>query len=1225
MVLVGEAPKGVTGAPAEISELTKKFASGLNVDEASQLTRALNEQGAAAFESSNVVETLQTSLTEKTAGSLKAFSALAANVDAWIHPHLIQLLPLVVSAMSADAADVKSAANDAVEAAVKQLVRHAGSEEVDCVAAINSLEEGAAFVKSAIAEELAADSARGLSAFQALSSRGEAWLSAALNDNFSAAFAAAIAAENSGAISAFVARSLAQDAAAFAATVLAGGASIFEKGYLVEAFEGAVASKDANAQAGALAFFEALHADGSAWAEPYLVKLLPSTLTLFSAKSNEVSSKVDEVVRSFIGRVNPKSMKHFLQVIFSGMDVKQNWQTKAGATALLGFVATSYPEEVGIFMLDVVVELTKVVSDTKKQVKEAANAAFLTVGGTIQNGDIKELIPALLKAYSSPVKETVPTLDKLLGTTFVNSVDSPTLGIIVPFLLRSFAERKTVMKRRSAVVVDSMCKLVDDPRDAANFYPIIEPCLKKCIDEVAIEEIRNTCERSLNALKNVMGEALEKKAAMKSEEEMASIITTTVSKRVDTKGYEAIMDYVSSLCHHLVDRDESDIQLWNAAILPYLGSLVGNDGEAVVTEIYGQCSFSVPEQEEYDDAEDLVNHEFSLAYASRVLLHQTRLHLKKGRTYGLIGRNGCGKSTLMISIANGSLQGFPEDLRTVYVEHGIQGSHAETPVIEFVESDPKIHGRKTKEQCEEQLRSVGFTEDMIVAPIETLSGGWRMKLALSRAMLTDPQMLLLDEPTNHLDVNAVAWITNYVQNLKEVTSLIVSHDTGFLDAVCSDVLHYEPNLKLKRYKGNVTEFVKQNPAAKVYFELSADEEQKFKFPKPGHLEGVKSTTKAILSMRGLSFQYKSAPRPQLSNVNAQCSLASRVAVIGANGAGKSTLIKLMVGELDAAKDGINSQGEHYKHPNLVVAYVAQHAFHHIEQHLDKSPVEYIEWRFHGGIDKEQQQKEQIQTTEEEEAAIRAKAKAEKRGVVEEIKHRRQGKREYEYEVIWEGGILPPSFVGRKELEEMGYGKMVQAFDEQVAMEQAQGKVKLTHGNIEKHLGNFGLGSEHASHNKIGALSGGQKVKVVLGAAMWNNPHLLILDEPTNFLDRDSLGGLAEAIKEFEGGVLMISHSREFYEALCPERWYLEAGRLTSEGAEWMEAVELARKRAEREAAKKLPVEKEEKFDSMGNTVKEEKKGADLDRKQKKALMKKRKEMIKAGEDTFEIDELLGLL
>jgi len=995
----------------------------------------------------------------------------------------------------------------------------------------------------------------------------------------------------------------------------------------------AVTAAASSAPAGVISSFTALCAEQARWLEPCLTAILPSLIGLFSCKDADVKASVPDAVRALLSFVNPNVAKTVLEILFTGLEKTQQFLVKVGCCTLIADYAEMYPLEVGLHMFDIVRQLGVVCQDTKKQVKTAANDAFLRVGGTISNIDIQALIPVLLKAYSQPVKETVPALDKLLSTTFVNTVCSATLGIIVPFLLRSFAERKTVMKRRSAVVVDSMCKLVNDPRDAAVFYPIIEPVLKRCIDEVAIEEIRNTCERSLSTLNGVMGDALEKKEAMMSEEQMRGKIQEVILKQVDSiAGYEEVLEYLSKIAHHLVDRENNEPETWESNILPYLQDLVSADkAAAVVAEIIDGVVVKIEEAaDDYDDEEDLCNNEFSLAFASRVLLHQTRLHLKKGRKYGLVGPNGAGKSTLMISIANGSLQGFPPELRTVYVEHGIQGDDADTPCVDYVLQDSKVQEcNKTRADVEAGLTSVGFTQHMLTAPIESLSGGWKMKLALTRAMLTEPDMLLLDEPTNHLDVNAVAWITKYIQDLKDVTCLLVSHDTKFLDNVCTDIMHYEPNLKLKRYRGNLSEFVKQYPAAKAYYELSATEEEKFKFPPPGPLEGVKSTTKAILSYRGLSFQYKTAEKPQLTDVNVQCSLASRVAVVGANGAGKSTLIKLMVGELDPVKDSLELPGydkaEFYKHPNLRVAYVAQHAFHHVEQHMDKSPVEYIEWRFAGGIDKEQAEKEQIQLTEEEEEELKRKAKEAKRGEVEEIKSRRQGKRQYEYECIWVGGILPPSWVGRKELEDMGYGKMVQAFDEQIAMEQAQGQKKLTHGNIEKHLGDFGLPAEHASHGKICALSGGQKVKVVLAAAMWNQPHLLILDEPTNFLDRDSLGALAEAIKEFGGGVLMITHSREFYEALCPERWYLEAGKLTSEGAEWMEAVELARKRAEREAKKKLPKQDEEKFDALGNTIVEKKTVQELDRKQKKALMKKRKEMLKNGEDTYEIDEILGLL
>ena len=138
--------------------------------------------------------------------------------------------------------------------------------------------------------------------------------------------------------------------------------------------------------------------------------------------------------------------------------------------------------------------------------------------------------------------------------------------------------------------------------------------------------------------------------------------------------------------------------------------------------------------------------------------------------------------------------------------------------------------------------------------------------------------------------------------------------------------------------------------------------------------------------------------------------------------------------------------------------------------------------------------------------------------------------------------------------------------------------------------------------------------------------MVILDEPTNFLDRDSLGALAMAIKEFKGGIFMISHNSEFYDALCPEKWILESGRLTVMGAEWMEEVEKARKKAEKLAAKQLNLNQEEEMkDSLGNTIqKTPEQPKELSKSERKKLQKQRKEMLKRGEDTYDIDEQLGL-
>ena len=168
--------------------------------------------------------------------------------------------------------------------------------------------------------------------------------------------------------------------------------------------------------------------------------------------------------------------------------------------------------------------------------------------------------------------------------------------------------------------------------------------------------------------------------------------------------------------------------------------------------------------------------------------------------------------------------------------------------------------------------------------------------------------------------------------------------------------------------------------------------------------------------------------------------------------------------------------------------------------------------------------------------------------VENLMGRQKYKKTFQYEVKW-ANMLPKynTQVSRETLVELGYNKLIQEFDDHEASREGLGFRQLEPKVISKHFEDIGLDPEIANHNEISGLSGGQKVKVVLAGAMWNNPHLLVLDEPTNFLDRDSLGGLAVAIRDYKGGVVMISHNEEFVGALCPEQWHVEAGRLTQKG------------------------------------------------------------------------------
>ena len=278
----------------------------------------------------------------------------------------------------------------------------------------------------------------------------------------------------------------------------------------------------------------------------------------------------------------------------------------------------------------------------------------------------------------------------------------------------------------------------------------------------------------------------------------------------------------------------------------------------------------------------------------------------------------------MRSIAAELVEGFPKEIRSVYVECDVSATDADKICWKFIQEDPMLTS-KTEEEVVEMMRSCSFNDELIFGPVGSLSGGWRMRLALSRAMLKEPELLLLDEPTNHVDVHGVAWLTKYVQELsnKSISSMVVSHDSVFLDNVAQDMVHYEKNRKLKVYPGNLSEFVKVVPEAAAYYKLESDSIS-FSFPDPGMLEGVTSKTKALMKMQDVSFCYPTREVNTLYSINIQVSMASRVAVIGVNGAGKSTMIKLLIGELEPnEKEGTPNVT---RHPNMRLAYVAQHAF-----------------------------------------------------------------------------------------------------------------------------------------------------------------------------------------------------------------------------------------------------------------------------------------------------------
>jgi len=385
----------------------------------------------------------------------------------------------------------------------------------------------------------------------------------------------------------------------------------------------------------------------------------------------------------------------------------------------------------------------------------------------------------------------------------------------------------------------------------------------------------------------------------------------------------------------------------------------------------------------------------------------------------------------------------------------------------------------------------------------------------------------------------------------------------------------------------------------------------------------------ILKMKNVSYQYPIRDKPTVFDISLSCSLSSRVAVIGPNGSGKSTAIKLLIGELKP------TIGEVWKNNNARIAYVAQHAFQHLEKHISKTPTEYILWRFAGNDDKEnvdfkadvvvEPGKNKKYYLKQVDLFYEVKLctnpiQVKQAVFLDRFYTRSLNKKlkRMEYEVGWkERPKSLRTWITREIIVNMGDINKLNRFEEKLAAEAGLMDKSLTKKEVEKHLRGFGIEAERASHTLLGSLSGGQKVKVVLAASMWLNPHLVILDEPTNYLDRDGLGALTKAIEDFKGGVVIISHNREFANAVSQEKWIMEKGHLRREG-------ESTANQETKSNNKKDTIISDTIKDRLGNEIKVNK-IANLSEKEKrkeiKKLEKMKKEMKKAGINMDEIYEL----
>jgi ATPase subunit of ABC transporter with duplicated ATPase domains len=557
--------------------------------------------------------------------------------------------------------------------------------------------------------------------------------------------------------------------------------------------------------------------------------------------------------------------------------------------------------------------------------------------------------------------------------------------------------------------------------------------------------------------------------------------------------------------------------------------------------------------------------------------------MRKNCCYGVVGQNGAGKTTLMKEIADHRIVGMPQDLKCVHVDDSKLGlmSKSNLNTIDYAIKMAKDIGVEIgNDVAKDTLVSVGFGASEMSDPVSELSVGCRMRMTLGVAMLKHADLVLLDEPTNHLDEESVHWLGNYVKSITGSSVMVISHEPKFLDKICTHIMAYVDN-KLEYHVGDFQAFAankgltKEQIDAMLSGNLSFDTKKKqdaaeagdaedgapnvdavsgppkLSFPIPGSMEGVKSGSKAVLESKSINFRWSADKDFLIKDCSVKLSLNSRVAICGRNGCGKSTLMTLLCSEMSPSEDKAGKIGQVARHCNLRMAYMKQDHLTALGPFFETSSFVYISTRFKEGFDGDLQKR--LVEPESEEEAERRKTLAKEHGKygneVEDLVSRTKIGSQLAYEVKWQNLDDPKQNTVEpiSKLKAMGLEKVVIACDERIAAKAAGlDQRPLTRREIVRHCEAFGIDEEMCCNQQIKGFSAGQKVRLSLAAMFWTKPHLIALDEPTNYLDVETVEALAKALKTFRGGIVMIEPKTDFVEKVCNEKWHLEDGSITVE-------------------------------------------------------------------------------